>query len=116
MLDGRLSARALSLDIAARIGPEDRIICYGTYLHAIPFYTGRTVDLANWIGELYYAKRDPALKDRFGDDETIRALPDPARRTFVVLRRKELPHFITLNPPEQIRGLRPFGEWVLAEL
>ncbi|MBI4423228.1 MAG: glycosyltransferase family 39 protein [Elusimicrobia bacterium] len=108
-----ISARPLAAAIARELRPGDRIISYGIYLHALPFYTLRPVDLVNWVGELHYAKRDPANAGRFGDDDTIRRLPRAGGSTFVALRRKEAPWVTTLAEPGEIAEMLSFGAWAL---
>ncbi|MEK7746545.1 MAG: hypothetical protein AAB576_07765 [Elusimicrobiota bacterium] len=93
----------------------DRVFSYGTYLHALPFYTRRPVDvIVNWVEELHYAKRDPAFQNRFGDDDTLRKLPADGARVFVVSRKRDLAHLLTL-PPRKASAIRRFGDWILAE-
>ena len=112
-----LSAKAVSLEIAARFKPGDRIIAYDRYLHAIPFYSHQPVDVVNWVGELHYAKRLARYQDRFGDDDTIRKMKTAGgRRTYMVLDRKLLGHVLTLRPVKDFRRLSPFGNWILLEL
>ena len=114
--DGFVSARAISRAIVAERRPEDLTYTYGTYLHGLPFYTGRRVEkLIYWTGELHYAKRDSANAERFGDDTDIMALPREGRRVFVVLRTFEAPHFLSLTTTEKLKSYRQFGPWVLAE-
>ncbi|MBI4679417.1 MAG: glycosyltransferase family 39 protein [Elusimicrobia bacterium] len=112
-----VSARPVGLALAARAAPQDLVYCYGTYLHGLPFYSGRPVDrMIYWVGELHYAQRDPANADRFGDDNAIRALPLRGRAVFVALRRSEAEYFRTLVKPEHIRSFETYGRWVLAEV
>ncbi|MCX5788011.1 MAG: hypothetical protein NTX64_05800, partial [Elusimicrobia bacterium] len=101
--------------IAAERKAGDRVLCYGVYLHGLAFYTRAPVDVANWVGELHYAKRDPANAGRFGDDETIRALPDDGHRAFVAFRSKEAPWLTSLARPGHLLRMRGFGPWALAE-
>ena len=115
-LSVRTMGHALNGKLASIPGDEQtRLIAYDRYPHGIPFYTRRPMDVVNWVGEMHYAKRFERFADRFGDDNTIRALPQKGTRTFVTLPRKELKHFLTLNPPSELRSLEPFGPWVLAE-
>ena len=119
-LTDELSVKKLATRLNERIATvpantETRIIAYDRYLHGIPFYTGRPVDVVNWVGEMHYAKRFPRYAHRFGDDETIRNLPTEGVRTFVTLKRRELRSFLELNPPSEIRSMEPFGPWILAE-
>ncbi|MBI5623253.1 MAG: glycosyltransferase family 39 protein [Elusimicrobia bacterium] len=112
-----VSSRPVGRALAGRAGPRDLIYCYGTYLHGLPFYTGRPVDrLIYWVGELHYAARDPANADRFGDDSAIRALPLRGRTVFVVLRSSEASYFKTLVEPGALRSIESFGRWTLAEV
>ncbi|MBI4349563.1 MAG: hypothetical protein HY553_22195, partial [Elusimicrobia bacterium] len=110
-----VSGRPRALDGAPEMKPGDRLISYGFYLHGLPFYTESPVDVVNWVGELHYAKRNPANKARFGDDDTIRRLPDPDRTTFVALRLREASYLTTLAKPAEIDGMRTYGPWALAK-
>lgn len=111
-----VSAKTLSRAVLERRGPGDLVYTYGTYLHSLPFYTGRRVDkTVNWVGELNYSKRDPANSGRFGDDKDIRAFPLAGRRVFVALRRFEEPYFLTLTAPRRPTSFERFGPWTLAE-
>ncbi|PCI36110.1 MAG: hypothetical protein COB53_10330 [Elusimicrobia bacterium] len=119
-LTDELSVKRLAMRLNERImevpaDTETRLMAYDRYLHGIPFYTNRPVDVINWVGEMHYAQRFPRYAHRFGDDNTIRQLPTKGVRTFVTLRRRELPQFLDLNPPSEIRSLEPFGPWILAE-
>lgn len=109
-----LSAKPIAEAINLEIAPGDRILSYDTYLHGLAFYTGRPVDVVNWVGELHYAKRDPANAARFGDDNLIRSLPEPGRATFVALRRRNATWLTSLTTPEKIGQMRTFGPWALA--
>ena len=112
-----LSAKAVSLEIAARFKPGDRIIAYDKYLHGIPFYARRPVDVVNWVGELHYAKRMARFQDRFGDDDTIRKLDTTEnRRIHMVLETRLLSHVLTLRPAKDFKRLSRFGNWILLEL
>ncbi len=117
-LSAQLSAKTLALEIKHQIetrgGPPARILSYDTYLHAIPFYTGRPVDVVNWVGELHYAKRFERFAHRFADEDDIRALPDPQRLTFIALRRKGVERLLALNPKEKPVSLKFYGPWALA--
>lgn len=111
-----LSARAISQRINEKYRPGDQVYTYGTYLHAIPFYTKRRVDVVvNWVGELHYAKRDPKTQDRFSDDRAIRELPAKGHGVFVVLRKREADYFLTLTEPKKPKAYTTFGNWILAE-
>ena len=112
----QLSARALAQGIAAQARPTDAVWSYGIYLHGLPFYLKRRVDkMVLWVGELGYARRDPANADRFGDDSDVRRLPLQKRRAFVVMREFEARHFISLTAPDSIADHGRFGRWELAE-
>ena len=114
-----LSAKEAALAVRAEARAEDQLWTYGTYLHGLPFYSGRLVDkLVYFVGEFHYDKRDPAFAGRFGDDDDIRALPRAGGRTFVILRSFERPHFIeTISGKEKsISSWREFGRWSLAEV
>ena len=92
-----------------------RVISYGCFVHAVPYYTGLPVDIVNWAGEMAYAKRFPLHKRRFGDDTMIRKLPTPGVRTFVILKDRELAYFLSLNPQTEWGPVERFGPWVLVE-
>ncbi len=114
------SARNIGTDIDSRIsrlepGTPVKLIAYNHYLHGVPFYTGRPVDVVNWIGELHYAKRFDRFAHRFGNDMTIVNLPVAGHRTYVTLRNRDLEHFKNIAPMEKLRDLTPHGPWSLAE-
>lgn len=110
-----MTAQPIAQAIMARYKPGDLIYTYGTYLHGLPFYTGRRVDrVVNWIGELHYAKRDPANGGRFGDDSSIRALAPNGHSVYVVVRTRDLDYLLTLN--KGLRKTRTFANWALVEL
>lgn len=113
-----ISARDVAAEIASRRGPDDLVYTYSTYLHGLPFYTGRRVDkMILWQGELEYAARDPRVhEERFGGHSGtnhIRALPLPGRRVWVVCRRRDAAYLLSLLPPEKAGLVRDFGRWVL---
>ena len=112
-----LSARDLAAAINARRGPADLVYVYGTYLHGLPFYTGRRVDrMIEWRGELEYAGRDERVNaERFGGPALISALPLPDRRVFVVCLRRDAAFVLSLTPPQVLRLSRTFGRWFLLE-
>ena len=113
----KMSAKPIAQAINAAYRPGDMTFSYGTYLHGIPFYTGRPVDkMINWVGELHYAKRDPSTAARFGDDNAIMALPIEGRGVFVILRKFESSFFLTLVEPETVASFKDFGRWTLAEI
>ena len=114
-----ISAKDAALAVRDQARAEDQVWTYGTYLHGLPFYTGRLVDkMVYFVGEFHYAKRDPAYSARFGDDSDVRALPRRGGRTFVILRSFERPHFTeTLGGgAASISSWREFGRWSLAEV
>ena len=112
-----LSARDLSAAIRERRGPQDLVYTYGTYLHGLPFYTGRRVDrMINWLGELEYAQRDERIRaERFGGHGEISRLPLPGRRVFLVCRQRDAAFVLGLHGPGAGRSARAFGRWVLVE-
>ncbi|MFH2204441.1 MAG: glycosyltransferase family 39 protein [Elusimicrobiota bacterium] len=119
-LDDEISVRRMGTELRARIehqrgGKEARIFAYNKYLHGIPFYTGRPVDVVNWIGELHYAKRFKRFAHRFGNDDTIRGLPSPGQSAFVTVQRRDLEHFMNVAPHRAIRGRTDYGPWILFE-
>jgi 4-amino-4-deoxy-L-arabinose transferase-like glycosyltransferase len=112
----QLSARDLAAELSMRLRPGDRLFVYDKYLHGLPFYLGRRVDVVvNWLGELHYAKRDPRFADRFGDDNTIRAVKK-GERVFVVLPKKTLQAFRALRPPNDPPTFTTVGDYLIAEL
>ena len=103
-----------SAEIVARRQPGDMVFAYGTYLHGVPFYTGRPYDrMINWVGELHYARRDQANTGAFGDDDDIRALPAAGHKVFIVLKRREASHVAGLGGPGKAQ-VTYFGDWALA--
>ncbi|MFA5139781.1 MAG: glycosyltransferase family 39 protein [Elusimicrobiota bacterium] len=120
-VEDRISVRSVALEARSRMesararGLEPSVICYDTYVHGIAFYTGGPVDLVNWVGELYYAKRLPRFQHRFGDDERIRALPQPGRKTFVVSAKKELPYLRSISRTWDVWSPSPSSRWALLE-
>lgn len=112
-----VSAKDVALAVRAQAGPADQVWTYGTYLHGLPFYSGRLVDkLVLFTGEFHYAKRDRSYDARFGDDAAIEALPRAGGRTFVVLRTGERPHFEQTvgGGPASVESWREYGPWSLA--
>lgn len=110
-----VSAKDLALELRERLRPGDHVLTYDSYLHGLAFYTGRPVDtMVNWYGEFRPAAGDPRHRERFGDDGTIRKLPEPGRTTYVVLHRKVASHFMTLLDSERSLEMREFGRHLLA--
>ncbi|UPT72918.1 MAG: hypothetical protein M0D55_13495 [Elusimicrobiota bacterium] len=71
-----ISARDLALAVGAEARPGDEVWTYDSYLHGLPFYSGRRVDkMVYFVGEFHYAKRDADAAQRFGDDGDVRRLP-----------------------------------------
>lgn len=94
-----------------------RLVAYDRYLQGVPFYTRRTMDVVNWVGELHYAKRFERFQDRFGDDKEIRAWPRPGERVLVVTTAKQAAWVErTRGGPGSIRGLESVGPYSLFEL
>jgi 4-amino-4-deoxy-L-arabinose transferase-like glycosyltransferase len=113
----RFSARSLGQYVASSAGPEDSIYVYGTYIHGLPYYSGRRVDrIINWTGELHYAKRNPANAGRFGDDEDIHSLPNSGKPTVLVLRAFEASHVLKLLQPAHPKTARQIGPWVVLKI
>jgi 4-amino-4-deoxy-L-arabinose transferase-like glycosyltransferase len=112
-----LSARDVAAAIAGRRGPADLVYVYGTYLHGLPFYTGRRVDrMLQWSGELEYAGRDERVRaERFGGPDFVSALPLAGRRVFVVCRRCDAAFVLSLVPAEKVRSTLSLGGWVVVE-
>lgn len=119
LVNDRVSVKDLALDLNARLAalPADRpvkIYAYDVYLHGIPFYTGRPVDVVNWLGEMHYAKRFERFKHRFADDDDMRALPVEGQTTFVTVRSRQKQQFLALSkqPPRRVTA---YGAWLLIE-
>lgn len=111
-----LSVRSMAQSIAGRCAPGDAVYAYDIYLHGVPFYTRRRVDkLVNWIGELHYAKRDPANAERFGDERDIAALPLDGRRVFVTFPLRQANYVFSVTGPEKLKSHADFGPWAFAE-
>lgn len=114
-----LSAKTAALAVGAEAGRQDQVWTYGTYLHGLPFYSGRRVDKAVYfVGEFHYAKRDPAHAGRFGDDNDVRRLPRREGKTFVLMRSPERARFeqTVSGGATAIASWREFGPWSLAEV
>lgn len=111
-----LSCKPLAQAVAARARPQDAVWAYDVYPQGLPFYLGRRVDkIIYWIGELHYAKRDPANAALFGDDSDVENLPLAGRRTFVALPSKEAGRFVSMTPQGAILDHARFGRWEVAE-
>lgn len=117
-----VSARLVSQDLTERIaaagpGAHIRLVAYDRYLHGIPFYTRRPVDVVNWVGELHYARRFAEFSQRFGDDNQISAWPAPGERVFVVMPSHQL-GWVTRRRggPKTITGVLAHGPFVVLEL
>lgn len=112
-----VSAKTLGRYVAEISAPGDELWTYGVYLHGLPFYAGRRVDrVINWVGELHYAKRNPANAARFDDDDVMRKLPLPDRRVVIVLRDFEARHVLTLFDGQKVLATRPVGRWVVLKI
>ncbi len=112
-----ISAKELALALKDSARPEDQIWSYNSYLHGLQFYTGRPVDkMVYFVGEFHYAKRDEANAPRFGDDNSVEALPRKEGRTFVAMKTVRRAHFETVPPQGSITSWREFGPWSLAEI
>jgi 4-amino-4-deoxy-L-arabinose transferase-like glycosyltransferase len=119
-LDHELSVKRLGTEISRRIKSLSdkrpiRILAYNKYLHGIPFYTRRPVDVVNWIGELHYAKRFDRFRPRFGDDQTIRSLPDKNAKVYVTVQKRDLKDYLELSPKKKMTQLTEIGPWMLVE-
>ncbi|MBI5597439.1 MAG: glycosyltransferase family 39 protein [Elusimicrobia bacterium] len=118
----QLSARPVALELNRRLaaaGPEEtvRLVAYDRYLHGVPFYTGRTVDVVNWVGELHYAKRFARFAHRFGDDDEIREWPLDGERVLVTLPERELDWLVrTRGGPASVKDVVKVGPTVVLEL
>jgi len=112
-----ISAKELALAVKASARAEDEIWTYDSYLHGLPFYSGRRVDrMIYFVGEFHYALRDEVNAARFGDDDEVRALPRRGGRTFVAMKAARRAHFETVPPNGAITSWREFGPWSLAEI
>jgi len=111
-----LSVKPLAEAVAQRARPGDAVWCYDVYAQGLPFYLNRRVDkIIYWIGELHYAKRDPANAALFGDDADVESLPLAGRRTFVALPGREAGRFMSMTPQGAVTEHELFGKWELAE-
>lgn len=111
---GALSAKALGAVVDRVARPGDQLWVYDTYVHGLPFYAGRPVDkVVEWIGELHYAKRDPANAARFGDDDTMKALPLKGQGVVVVLKTRDARHLFTVVDAQKADDLRSVGPWTV---
>ncbi len=107
-----VSAKDLGAAVAQEAGPNDEVWTFSTYIHGLPFYSGRRVDrVVDWIGELHYAKRDPANAGRFGVPEDLRALPLPGKGVVVVMKTREARRFLTYVDGEKAKDNREVGPW-----
>jgi 4-amino-4-deoxy-L-arabinose transferase-like glycosyltransferase len=115
-MEAELSARRIAAAVMERARPIDSVWAYNVYLHGLPFYLKRPIDkIIYFIGELHYAKRNPANEGKFDDDDAVVALPQAGKRTFVVLPTKEARHFIALTAIGAIRHHANYGRWELVE-
>ncbi|MEK7389994.1 MAG: glycosyltransferase family 39 protein [Elusimicrobiota bacterium] len=113
----QISAKELALAVRDLARPQDEVWTYDSYLHGLPFYSGRRVDkIVNFVGEFHYAKRESAHAQRFGDDTAVFSLPRAGGKTFVALKTRERAHFETLPAKGSIVSWRVFGPWSLAEI
>jgi 4-amino-4-deoxy-L-arabinose transferase-like glycosyltransferase len=107
-----VSAKELCARVGERLEPGDRLYAYGTFIHGVPFYFKRPYDMIlNWVGELHYAKRDPSSRDRFGDDNDVRALATAPLRAALFMRAFETEHVLKLLPPERVHAVIKTGPW-----
>jgi hypothetical protein len=111
-----LSCKSMAEAIAAQARPQDAVWAYDKYPHGLPFYTRRRVDkIIYWIGELSYAKREPANAALFGDDTDVENLPLAGRRAFVAVPRGEVKRFMSMTPPGALFQHGLLGQWEMAE-
>lgn len=112
-----ISAKELALAVREAARPGDEVWTYDSYLHGLPYYSGRRVDrMVYFVGEFHYAKRDEAAADRFGDDDEVRALPRKGGRTFVAMKAKRREWFESVAAKGAVTSWRSFGPWALAEV
>ncbi|MDE2291319.1 MAG: hypothetical protein KGL53_04485, partial [Elusimicrobia bacterium] len=121
MLSARPAARLVSARLARAAAETPatpmRLVAYDHYLHGIPFYTGRQVDVVDWLGELAYAKRFARFQDRFGDDATIAGWPRPGERVLVITPVGRLPWLEKIRGgPESVKDVETAGTVAVAEL
>ncbi len=85
------SFAAFSREVAARAG-DAQIVCYGRYVHAMPFYTHRRVVLIGPLSELRFgAERAPdASSYFFSSDAALLKLWRQQRPVVVVIDQSEL--------------------------
>ncbi len=85
------SFAAFSREVAARAG-DAQIVCYGRYVHAVPFYTHRRVVLIGPLSELRFgAERAPdASSYFFSSDAALLKLWRQPRPVVVVIDQSEL--------------------------
>ncbi|TBR20873.1 hypothetical protein EPO15_11810 [bacterium] len=113
----RLLSEAVARAEAETPGVPVRLVAYDKYLHGVPFYTGRRVDVVNWVGELHYAKRFERFADRFGDDNQIREWPRSGERVFVTAPLKQAAWVErTRGGPGSIRTVGTAGNYAVFEL
>lgn len=121
-LEPLLSARPVAQELNRRLaaaapGETVRLVAYDRYLHGVPFYTRRQVDVVNWVGELHYAKRFARFAHRFGDDNQIRAWPEDGERVLVTMPVRELDRVVeTRGGPGSVKDVVTVGQTAVLEL
>jgi hypothetical protein len=67
----RQSIKPLIVTLQKNLQPENEVIAYGSYYQDLPFYLGRTVTVANFVGELEFGTRHEDTRSWMIDRETF---------------------------------------------
>jgi 4-amino-4-deoxy-L-arabinose transferase-like glycosyltransferase len=89
-LDGYKTAKGFA-QIINREGPEAIVIDYESYDQTLPFYIGRHVFLASYLGELVMGAKYADARWLFLNDEAVREKLRSGKKVFVVMREKSMP-------------------------
>jgi hypothetical protein len=83
--------KPLALIVKAQAGPADAVVHYHEFFHDFLFYSGRTVDVASYKGELEL-EEDPAASasGRFMDEKGFRELWGGRARVYAVARKTDV--------------------------
>jgi hypothetical protein len=83
--------KPLALMVKERAGPQDAVVLYHEFFHDFLFYSGRTVDVAGYKGELELEEDSAArASGRFMDEAGFRALWAGPGRVYAVARRSDV--------------------------
>ncbi len=82
-LDTR-SVKPLALALRPLLRPGDEVICYRNYYQDLPVYLERTVDIAEWKGELQFGAQQEDQSRRLIDDAELRRRWDGPGRAYLV--------------------------------